>query len=82
VVPPDEAVLPPSPQFPTATTAPLAVNPGEAPHGDTIAVLKNEAGGGGKRKLVLFVTVFGVGAFAAAVGGWKYVNRSSKYWPA
>jgi plastocyanin len=81
LVPPDEAVLPPSPQFPTATTAPLAVSPGEVPHGDTIAVLKNEAGGR-KRKLVLFGTIFGVGAFAAGVGGWKYMNRPSKYWPA
>jgi hypothetical protein len=81
VVPPDEAVLPPSPQFPTATTAPLAVNPAEAPHGDTIAVLKNEPGGR-KRKLVMFVTIFGFGAFAAGVGGWKYMNRPSKYWPA
>ena len=81
VVPPDEAVLPPSPQFPTATTAPLAVNPGETPHGDTIAVLKNEPGGH-KRKLVMFVTIFGFGAFAAGVGGWKYMNRPSKYWPA
>lgn len=81
VVPPDEAVLPPSPQFPTSTTAPLAQNPGEVPHGDTIAVLKNEDGGG-KRKLVLFATIFGVGAFIAGVGGWKYMNRSSRYWPA
>lgn len=81
VVPPDEAVLPPSPQFPTATTAPLAEHPGEVPHGDTIAVLKNE-GGGGKRKLVMFGTLFGVGAFFAGVGGWKFMNRSSKYWPA
>ncbi len=81
VVPPDEAVLPPSPQFPTATTAPLAQDPGEVPHGDTIAVLKNEPGGR-KRKLVMFGTIFGVGAFFAGVGGWKYMNRSSKYWPA
>lgn len=81
VVPPDEAVLPPSPQFPTATTAPLAQHPGEVPHGDTIAVLKNEPGGR-KRKLVMLGTLFGVGAFFAGVGGWKYMNRSSKYWPA
>lgn len=80
-VPPDEAVLPPSPQFPTATTAPLAQHPSEVPHGDTIAVLKNEPGGR-KRKLVMFATIFGVGAFFAGVGGWKYMNRSSKYWPA
>jgi plastocyanin len=80
-VPPDEAVLPPSPQFPTPTTAPLAENPGDVPHGDTIAVLKNEPGGR-RRKLVLFGTLFGVGAFAAGVGGWKYMNRPSKYWPA
>ena len=81
VVPPDEAVLPPSPQFPTSTTAPLAQNPGEVPQGDTIAVLKNEPGGR-KRKLVMIATLFGVGAFFAGVGGWKYMNRSSKYWPA
>jgi plastocyanin len=80
-VPPDEAVLPPSPQFPTATTAPVAQNPADVPHGDTIAVLKNEQGGH-KRKLVLFGTIFGMGAFAAGVGGWKYMNRSSRYWPA
>ena len=80
-VPPDEAVLPPSPQFPTPTTAPLAEAPADVPHGDTIAVLKNEPGGR-KRKLVLFGTLFGVGAFAAGVGGWKYMNRPSKYWPA
>ncbi len=80
-VPPDEAVLPPSPQFPTPTTAPLLEAPADVPHGDTIAVLKNEPGGR-KRKLVLFGTLFGVGAFAAGVGGWKYMNRPSKYWPA
>ena len=80
-VPPDELVMPPSPQFPTATTAPLAESPGDAAHGDTIAVLKNEAGGR-KRKLILFGTIFGFGAFVAGVGGWKYMNRASKYWPA
>ena len=79
-VPPDEAVLPPSPQFPTATTAP-AQSPADVPHGDTIAVLKNEQGGH-RRKLVMFGTIFGMGAFAAGVGGWKYMNRSSRYWPA
>lgn len=80
-VPPDELVLPPSPQFPTATTAPVAENPAEVPHGDTIAVLKNEPGGR-RRKLILVGTLFGIGAFAAGVGGWKYMNRPSKYWPA
>jgi plastocyanin len=81
VVPPDEAVLPPSPQFPTPTTAPLAQNPADVPHGDTIAVLKNEPAGR-KRKLVMFGTLFGVGAFVTGVGAWKYLNRPSKYWPA
>jgi plastocyanin len=80
-VPPDEAVLPPSPQFPTPTTAPLADAPVEQPHGDTVAVLKNEPGGK-HRKLILLGTMLGVGAFAAAVGGWKFMNRPSKYWPA
>ena len=79
--PPDAAVLPPSPEFPTPTTAPLA-NPGvDVPHGDSIAVLKNEAGGR-RRKLVMFGTIFGMGLFAAGVGGWKFTHRSSKYWPA
>ena len=80
-VPPDEAVLPPSPQFPTATTAPLAETPTEIPQGDTVAVIKNEPGGH-KRRLVLYITFFGVGAFAMGVGGWKFTHRSSKYWPA
>ncbi len=80
-IPPDELVTPPSPQFAPPTTAPLAETPGDVPHGDTIAVLKNEPGGH-RRKLVLFGTLFGVGAFALGVGGWKYANRPSKYWPA
>jgi plastocyanin len=80
-VPPDEAVLPPSPQFPTATTAPLAEAPSEIPQGDTVALIKNEAGGH-KRRLILFITAFGMGAFALGVGGWKFTHRSSKYWPA
>jgi plastocyanin len=81
-VPPDDAVLPPSPQFPTPTTAPpLAGDPGDIPHGEAVAVLKNEQGGH-RRRLILFGTILGVGAFAAGVGGWKYVNRPSKYWPA
>ena len=80
-MPPDEAVLPPSPQFPTATTAPPLAEPSEIPHGDTGAVIKNEVGGH-RRKLIMFGTLFGVGAFALGVGGWKYANRPSKYWPA
>ncbi|MDQ1516865.1 MAG: Copper binding protein plastocyanin/azurin family [Actinomycetota bacterium] len=80
-VPPDEAVLPPSPAFPTPTTAPVASAPAEAPQGDTVAVLKAEAGGK-HRRIILFGTIFGVGAFVFGVGGWKYTHRASKYWPA
>lgn len=80
-VPPDELVAPPVPQFSSPTTAPLAQTPAEVPHGDSVAVLKNEAGGR-KRKLILLGTLFGIGAFALGVGGWKYATRPSKYWPA
>ena len=80
VPPPDALVLPPSPAFPTPTTAPTNT-PGGAPQGDAVAVLKSEAGGKHK-KLILFGTVFGVGAFVVGVGGWKFTHRASKYWPA
>jgi plastocyanin len=80
-VPPDDAVLPPSPQFPTATTAPLAEPTGETPQGDTVALIKNEPAGH-RRKLVMIITLAGMGAFAGGVGGWKFMHRSSKYWPA
>lgn len=82
-VPPDELVLPPSPQFPTATTAPpLADAPGEIPQGESVAVIKNTEPSGGRRKLILFGTLFGVGAFTLGVAGWKFATRPSKYWPA
>jgi hypothetical protein len=80
-VPPDELVLPPSPQFPTATTAPVAEAPAEIPQGDTVAVIKNETGGH-RRKLIMLGTLFGIGAFGLGVGAWKFTHRSSKYWPA
>jgi hypothetical protein len=81
LVPADELVMPPSPQFPTATTAPLAGAPTEIPQGEAVAVIKNEAGGH-KKKLVIYITLAGIGAFALGVGGWKFSHRSSKYWPA
>ena len=80
-LPPDEAVLPPSPPFSPATTAPVAEAPSGTPQGDTVAVLKSEAGGR-HRRMILVVTVFGVGVFAFGVGGWKFAHRASKYWPA
>ncbi|MDQ1496854.1 MAG: Copper binding protein plastocyanin/azurin family [Actinomycetota bacterium] len=80
-VPPDEAVLPPSPAFPTPTTAPVAAAPTGAPQGDTVAVLKAEPGGK-HRRIILLGTIVGVGAFVFGVGGWKYTHRASKYWPA
>lgn len=80
-VPPDELVLPPSPQFPTATTAPPVIEPGDIPHGDTVAVIKNEPGGR-RRKLVALITLAGFSAFGFAVGAYKFAHRSSKYWPA
>jgi plastocyanin len=80
-VPPDELVLPPSPTFSSPTTAPVAEAPEGTPQGDTVAILKAEPGGH-RRRLIAIGTVFGVGAFAAGVGGWKWANRPSKYWPA
>jgi plastocyanin len=80
-VPPEDAVLPPSPPFSPATTAPVAEAPGEVPQGDTVAVLKAEPGGH-RRRLILVGMMFGVGVFVVSVGGWKFVHRASKYWPA
>ncbi len=80
-VPPDSALLPPIPAFPTPTTAPVAGTPSGVPQGDAIAVLKHE-GRGKHGTLILVLTGFGVGAFAFGVGGWKYTHRASKYWPA
>ena len=79
-LPPDEAVLPPSPPFAPPTTRPAGAPTG-APQGDAVAVLKSERVNH-HRKLILLGTVFGIGAFAAGVGGWKFTHRASKYWPA
>ena len=81
VPPADELVRPPVPAFSTPTTAPTADAPTGAPQGDTVAVLKPEPGGHHKG-LIIFGTVFGVGAFVVGVGGWKFTHRASKYWPA
>lgn len=83
-VPPDEAVLPPSPQFPTPDRArpdTEALAPEGTPQGDTVAILKSEPGGK-RRKVILIGTMIGIGAFALGVGGWKWMNRPSRYWPA
>ena len=81
VPPPDDAVRPPSVAFPTPTTAPSATPPGGTPQGDSVAILKHETTTKHKR-LILFGTVFGVGAFVVGVGSWKFTHRASKYWPA
>jgi len=80
-VPPDSALVPPIPAFPTPTTAPVAGTPAGAPQGEAVAVLKHE-GRGKRNKVILVFTGLGMAGFAFGVGGWKYAHRASKYWPA
>jgi plastocyanin len=56
------------------------VQPSSTPEGDAIAVIKQKHGH--KGMLVLIATGLGIGALGIGAAGYKYFNRSSKYFPA
>jgi plastocyanin len=56
------------------------VQPSSTPEGDAVAVIKQKHGH--KGMLVLVATGLGIGALGIGAAGYKYANRSSKYFPA
>ena len=81
---PDEAIIP---TLPGAST-PGSVEPGapgaapaDTPEGEAVALLKGKKSGGEAMKL-LIVSGLGLGALGVGTAGYKYSNRSSKYFPA
>jgi hypothetical protein len=56
------------------------VQPSSTPEGDAIALIKHKHGH--KGMLVLIATGLGIGALGVGTAGYKYANRSSKYFPA
>lgn len=81
---PDSAIIPALPDFgSTGTTTQNGIEaPDGAPEGDAIALLKSKKGGSGKAMKLLIVSGLGLGALGIGTAGYKYANRSSKYFPA
>jgi plastocyanin len=80
---PDSAIIPALPgSDTTSTTVQGGVEaPGSAPEGDAVALLKSKKKGGDAVKL-LIVSGIGLGALGFGAAGYKFANRSSKYFPA
>jgi plastocyanin len=76
---PAEAIVPNVSPNGTATQDGV-VQPSSAPEGDAVALLKQKHSHNGK--LVLVITGLGIGALGIGTAGYKYANRSSKYFPA
>lgn len=80
---PDSAIIPALPGYTTDTTTQDGIaEPGSAPEGEAVALLKSSNGGGGKAKTLLIFSGLGLGALGLGTAGYKYANRSSKYFPA
>jgi plastocyanin len=78
---PNEAIVP---SLPGAAVAPGSDPelPTDTPEGEALALLKGKKGGGGDALKLLIVSGLGLGALGAGTAGYKYANRSSKYFPA
>ncbi|HEV3364674.1 MAG TPA: hypothetical protein VG795_11170, partial [Acidimicrobiia bacterium] len=78
---PDEAIVPSLPGFNTPSSgepeAPL-----ETPEGEAVALLRPKKNDGGDAVKLLIVSGIGLGALGVGTAGYKYANRSSKYFPA
>ncbi len=79
---PDSAIIPVLPSQTGTTTQNGIEAPGDTPEGDAIALLKSKKGGGDKAMKLLIVSGLGLGALGLGTAGYKYANRSSKYFPA
>lgn len=79
---PDSAIIPVLPGSQTNTTTQHGIEaPTSTPEGEAIALLKSK-NGGGKAKKLLIVTGLGLGILGLGAGGYKWANRSSRYFPA
>ncbi len=80
---PDEAIVPSLPGSTTSSAEPGATGeaPLDTPEGEAVALLKGKKSGGEAMKL-LIVSGLGLGALGVGTAGYKYANRSSKYFPA
>jgi len=80
---PDSAIIPVLPSGATGTTTQNGISaPAGTPEGDAIALLKSKKNGNGKAVKLLIVCGLGLGALGVGTAGYKYANRSSKYFPA
>jgi plastocyanin len=81
---PDSAIIPALPGS-TGTSSADPGTPGQAPtdvpEGEAIALLKSKKSNGDALKL-LIISGIGLGALGFGTAGYKYANRSSKYFPA
>jgi len=79
---PDEAIVPSLPGASTPASAEPGVAPTDTPEGEAVALLKGKKNGGGDAVKLLIVSGIGLGALGFGTAGYKYANRSSKYFPA
>ena len=77
----DEAIIP---TLPGSGAAPGsdAEAPLDTPEGEAVALLKSKKDNGGDALKLLIVSGLGLGALGVGTAGYKYANRSSKYFPA
>jgi plastocyanin len=81
---PDEAIIPALPGPSTTSSAEpgaTAEAPLSTPEGEAVALLKSKKSGDNAMKLLILSGV-GLGALGIGTAGYKYANRSSKYFPA
>ena len=80
---PDSAIIPVLPGAGTGTTTQNGIEaPTSTPEGEAIALLKSNKSNGGKAKKLLIVSGLGLGALGIGAAGYKWANRSSRYFPA
>lgn len=78
---PNEAIVPTLPGLGAAPGSD-AEAPIDTPEGEAVALLKSKKNNGGDAVKLLIVSGLGLGALGVGTAGYKYANRSSKYFPA